>query len=59
MQIPVSLRAHSNDHSHGLRGAVTEVFAPHSHGAAESIDDALESSVAGIRAVKISLVVLG
>lgn len=39
--------------------AVREVFAPHSHDAADSIDDALESSAAGIRAVKISLVVLG
>ncbi|OMC52130.1 hypothetical protein A5745_02255 [Mycobacterium sp. IS-2888] len=50
---------HDHDHSGGLRGAIREIFAPHSHGAADSIDDALESSVAGIRAVKISLVVLG
>jgi cation diffusion facilitator family transporter len=35
------------------------VFAPHSHDASDSIDDALESSAAGIRAVKISLVALG
>jgi cation diffusion facilitator family transporter len=42
-----------------LRGAITEVFAPHSHDAADSIDDALESSAAGIRAVKVSLAVLG
>ena len=49
-------------HSHGhaspwarLRHAVT----PHSHDAADSIDSALESSARGIRAVKISLVVLG
>jgi cation diffusion facilitator family transporter len=48
-----------HDHPHGLRGAIKEIFAPHSHGAADSVDDALESSVAGIRAVKISLVVLG
>ena len=32
---------------------------PHSHDAADSIDDALESNKAGIRAVKISLVALG
>ena len=32
-----------------------EVFAPHSHDASDSIDGALESSAAGIRAVKISL----
>jgi cation diffusion facilitator family transporter len=53
--------AHSpeHDHPHGLRGAIKEIFAPRLHGAADSVDDALESSVAGIRAVKISLVVLG
>jgi cation diffusion facilitator family transporter len=38
---------------------VTSIFAPHSHDAADSIDDALESSRAGIRAVKISLLILG
>ena len=36
-----------------------EVFAPHSHDASDSIDGALESSAAGIRAVKISLLALG
>lgn len=51
-------------HSHGGRGgkigaALREVFAPHSHDAGDSIDSALESSAAGIRAVKISLLVLG
>jgi len=52
---------HSHDHGHtgGLRGVIAEVFAPHSHDAADSIDSALESSAAGIRAVKISLLVLG
>jgi cation diffusion facilitator family transporter len=50
---------HAHDHPKGLRGAIKEVFAPHSHDAADSLDDALESSVAGIRAVKFSLVVLG
>ena len=44
---------------HGLRGALKEVFAPHSHDASDSIDGALESSAAGIRAVKISLLALG
>jgi len=38
---------------------ITEIFAPHSHNAADSVDSALESSAAGIRAVKISLLVLG
>ena len=32
---------------------------PHNHDAADSVDDALESSTIGIRAVKISLVALG
>ena len=52
---------HTHDHEHpgGLRGALREVFAPHSHDASDSIDGALESSAAGIRAVKISLLALG
>ena len=37
---------------------ISEIFAPHSHDAADSIDDVLESSAAAIRAVKISLTVL-
>lgn len=36
-----------------------EVFAPHSHDHTDSVDDALESSAQGIRAVKISLLALG
>ncbi|SPM42527.1 Divalent metal cation (Fe/Co/Zn/Cd) transporter [Mycobacterium numidiamassiliense] len=51
--------SHGHQHRHGLRGAVKEIFAPHSHDVADSVDDALESSAAGIRAVKISLLVLG
>ena len=50
---------HEHDHSTGLRGAIKEIFAPHSHDASDSIDGALESSAAGIRAVKISLLALG
>jgi cation diffusion facilitator family transporter len=55
---------HGHGHTHGGRGgkigaALREVFAPHSHGASDSIDGALESSAAGIRAVKISLLALG
>src|SRR4029077_21238700 len=50
---------HDHDHPKGLRGALREVFAPHSHDASDSIDGALESSAAGIRAVKISLLALG
>jgi cation diffusion facilitator family transporter len=53
-----------HDHGHDGRGgrfgaALREVFAPHSHDASDSIDGALESSAAGIRAVKISLLALG
>ncbi|SHW13433.1 cation efflux system protein [Mycobacteroides abscessus subsp. abscessus] len=51
--------AHDHGHSHGGWGAVKGLFAPHSHDAADSLDSALESSAAGIRAVKISLLVLG
>jgi cation diffusion facilitator family transporter len=51
--------SHDHDHPHGLRGAIKEVFAPHSHDSADSVDSALESSAAGIRAVKVSLLVLG
>jgi len=49
---------HNHDHPKGLRAAITEIFAPHSHDAADSLDGALESSAAGIRAVKTSLLVL-
>lgn len=38
---------------------IKEIFAPHSHDAANSVDDTLESTAAGIRTVKISLLVLG
>ncbi len=53
--------AHGHDHYHsdGLRGAINEIFAPHSHDSADSVDGALESSAAGIRVVKVSLLVLG
>jgi cation diffusion facilitator family transporter len=50
---------HNHNHPKGLRGAIKEIFAPHSHDASDSIDGALESSAAGIRAVKISLLALG
>jgi cation diffusion facilitator family transporter len=49
-----------DDHSHpsGIRGFFYGLFVPHSHDAADSIDDALEASTAGVRALKISLFVL-
>ena len=49
---------HAHDHPGGVLATVREIFAPHSHDAAESLDSALESSALGIRAVKISLVAL-
>ncbi len=52
---------HGHDHGHehhtGLRGLLVSVLG-HSHDHADSVDDALTSSARGIRAVKISLVVL-
>jgi cation diffusion facilitator family transporter len=45
-----------HDHPGGLRGALRAVFAPHSHDAADSVDQALKDSQEGMRALKISLV---
>jgi cation diffusion facilitator family transporter len=50
---------HEHEHADGFRGWLTGLFHPHSHDATDSVDTALESSAEGIRAVKISLVVLG
>ncbi len=53
--------SHGTDgHSHpaGIRGFFYGLFVPHSHDAADSIDDALEASKEGVRAVKISLFLL-
>lgn len=47
-----------HDHRRGLAGVVGEIFRPHSHDAADSIDSALEASARGIRAVTISFVAL-
>jgi cation diffusion facilitator family transporter len=53
---------HDHDHGHehpgGLRGFLHGLFVPHSHDAADSVDEAMESSTKGIRALKISLAVL-
>ena len=46
-------------HRPGRRPGDESHLLPHSHDAADSVDDALESSSIGIRAVKISLVALG
>ncbi len=45
-------------HPTGIRGFFYGLFVPHSHDAADSIDDALEASKEGVRALKISLFIL-
>ena len=49
---------HDLEHRGGLRGVIGEIFRPHSHDAADSIDSALESDERGVRAVKVSFVAL-
>jgi len=49
---------HGHDHPTSIKGFFYGLFVPHSHDAADSVDDALEASTQGIRAVKISLVLL-
>lgn len=53
-------QGHGHDHAHptGLRGFLHEVFVPHSHDASTTITDAMTASAAGLRAVKLSLVIL-
>jgi cation diffusion facilitator family transporter len=49
---------HGHQHPTGIRGFFYGLFVPHSHDAADSIDDALEASTQGVRALKISLFLL-
>lgn len=49
---------HSHKRRTGFKGWLFELFVPHTHDSADSIDDALESSVQGVRALKISLFIL-
>jgi cation diffusion facilitator family transporter len=51
---------HGHGHSHptGVKGFFYGLFVPHTHDAADSIDDALEASSQGVRALKISLFIL-
>ncbi|WP_223692013.1 cation diffusion facilitator family transporter [Leifsonia poae] len=49
---------HGHGHPAGIRGVLRGLFLPHSHDAADSIDDALEASREGVRALKISLFLL-
>ena len=50
---------HGHAHATGLMGRLKELVAPHSHDAADSVDQALEASERGTRALLVSLVVLG
>ena len=57
---------HDHDHDHdghehphgGVKGFLHHLFVPHTHDSADSIDDAMEASSAGVRALKISMFVL-
>lgn len=51
-------RDHGHDHGRGLRGMLREFFVPHTHDPADAVDDALEASTQGVRALKISLFIL-
>ncbi|HEY7174347.1 MAG TPA: cation diffusion facilitator family transporter [Micromonosporaceae bacterium] len=58
--------AHDHEHDHdgaggaaALRHRLTHLVRPHSHDAADKVDAAMEASADGIRALWISLVVLG
>lgn len=49
---------HGHSHPSGIKGFFYGLFVPHTHDAADSIDDALEASTHGVRALRISLVIL-
>jgi cation diffusion facilitator family transporter len=50
---------HGHSHSHGLRRRMSHLLTPHSHETADKVDSALESSARGMRALWVSLAVLG
>lgn len=52
--------SHGDHHEHptGFKGFLYGLFVPHTHDAADSIDDAMEANAAGIRALKVSLILL-
>ncbi len=61
--VPAHEQAHEHEHEHehehgGIAGMLRSLFAPHSHDATDSLDQALETSADGIRAVAVSLVIL-
>src|SRR4051794_22711174 len=62
------MHQHSHDHSHdhgraarwgAVRHRLGHLLRPHSHDAADKIDHAMESSKDGVRALWVSLLVLG
>lgn len=50
---------HDHDGGTGLWVKLKHAIGPHSHDSADSVDDELEGSAQGIRAVKLSLAILG
>ncbi|NMO49885.1 cation transporter [Actinoplanes sp. TBRC 11911] len=50
---------HSHSHSHGRWHRLKHLVTPHSHDSADKVDPELESSRAGLRALWVSLAVLG
>ncbi|GAB2526576.1 cation diffusion facilitator family transporter [Paramicrobacterium agarici] len=51
-------REHSHDHQTGVHGFLHNMFVPHTHDPSNAVDDALEASVAGVKAVKVSMIAL-
>ncbi|MFD0313561.1 cation diffusion facilitator family transporter [Streptomyces flavalbus] len=52
-------RPHPHPHRHTVRHRLAHLLTPHSHQTADKVDGALESSARGIRALWVSLAVLG
>src|SRR3974390_405711 len=52
-------RGHAHDHGSGMAARIRHLVRPHSHEAADKVDAAMEASAEGIRALWISLAVLG
>src|SRR3954449_6101310 len=50
---------HEHDHHHGLAARLRHALTPHSHDTAGAVDSALEASDRGMRALFVSLAVLG
>ncbi|MFE1287231.1 cation diffusion facilitator family transporter [Streptomyces sp. NPDC058751] len=55
----VRRRPGGHDHPHGRRSRLRHLLTPHSHETADKLDSALEASARGMRALWVSLAVLG